>query len=761
MAKQKRPPAARGPKPPDRNQINRVLSQIEQYREIDLGLVEDDGTALKSAAEQLVKWQKSLDNAERITRLTAENQAKEKERLDSQLEGLNERERELEERESQLRIDEQSHGQREDELASRTEEIIRREIDADSGFRKRRQESLRVLEEERDRILSTIAELESEESVRRSEIALAARKQIEEHQAQERHDLKAQWEDLEVARTDLDRQLADLHDQRADLRRKQAAVDADAALARDRVDIELEARAHDLTERLRLQEQALVIVRRERDRLAERIATLEHERQRIGDDPAGVARELEDSYHELRRLRDEIANRPTPDEAIKLRAKAEAHDRLVKELQEVTVRVGQLEGENARFWATEGESQSLQIRLDSLQQRSVVLEQVIDDYKLELGELVERKGHQPAFPECTQMDDDRTLNTEIDTSPVKLSELASLVRTQIAEGGLYYSKEDVQLFIAGLAGSRLHILEGISGTGKTSLPRAFAAALNAGCQLIEVQAGWRDRDDLLGFYNSFEARFRETEFTKALYRAALPAYRDRPFFVILDEANLSHVEQYFAEMLSKLENPSPIPLVHHRVPNAPARLIDDSALPWPSNVWFVLTANNDETTYRFAHKTYDRSQVLQLPPRPEEFKPTGGRGLPTVSLQSLVDQFDAAIATHQGSTQRIVTELRGLLADSMEQHANVGWGPRIEAHLQRVVAAGRELGLDEAVAADHVFATKVVRKVTGRFDLRSSAVKALRDDVEAAWLEIFRRPPAKALRELDQELSRSASVGAD
>jgi hypothetical protein len=761
MAKPKRSPVPKGPKPPDRNQVNRVLSQIEQYHQVDLRSIEDDGAALKAAADHLVKWQKSLDSAERKTRETAESQAKDQARLDSQAQKHTERERELEEREGQLETWNQTLDEREDELTSRAEAIIAREIDADSGFRERRQESLGALEEQRDKLLSTIAELESEESVRRSKIALAARKQIEIHQEQERHDLRAQWEALEDARAGLDKQLAELHDQRAELRRKQAAVDADAALARDRVDLELEARAHDLTERLRLQEQTLAIVRRERDGLAERVATLEHERQRIGDDPAGVARELEDSHQKLRRLRDEIANRPTPDEAIQLRAKAQAHDRLVQDLQEASVRVGQLEAENARFWANEQESQSLQIRLDSLQQRSVVLEQVVEDYKLELGELVERKGHQPAFPECTQMDSDRTLNTEIDTSPVKLSELASLVRSQIADDGLYYSKEDVQLFIAGLAGSRLHILEGISGTGKTSLPRAFAAALNAGCQLIEVQAGWRDRDDLLGFYNSFEARFRETEFTKALYRAALPAYQDRPFFVILDEANLSHVEQYFAEMLSKLENPSPIPLVHSRVPNAPARLLNDRELPWPSNVWFVLTANNDETTYRFAHKTYDRSQVLKLPPRPEEFTVTGGGRLPTVSLQSLVDQFDAAVATHQQSTQRIVTEVRGLLADSLEQHANVGWGPRIDAHLKRVVAVGKELGLEEAVSADHVFTTKVIRKVTGRFDLRWSAVKSLRDDVEAAWFEIFRKAPVKALRDLDQELSRSASVGVD
>ena len=91
----------------------------------------------------------------------------------------------------------------------------------------------------------------------------------------------------------------------------------------------------------------------------------------------------------------------------------------------------------------------------------------------------------------------------------------------------YYSESDVRLFLAGLASSRLHLLQGISGTGKTSLPREFFKALggDGAAQIIEVQAGWRDKDDLFGYYNAFEKRFAESEFTKALYRALAPGQR--------------------------------------------------------------------------------------------------------------------------------------------------------------------------------------------------------------------------------------------
>jgi MoxR-like ATPase len=118
---------------------------------------------------------------------------------------------------------------------------------------------------------------------------------------------------------------------------------------------------------------------------------------------------------------------------------------------------------------------------------------------------------------------------------------------------LYFRLEDIQLLIAGLAMSQLHIFQGISGTGKTSLAKAFAKAMGGHCTDIAVQAGWRDRDDLLGHYNAFEKRFYERDCLQGLYRAQTNAYKDRCNIILLDEMNLSRPEQYFAEFLSALE----------------------------------------------------------------------------------------------------------------------------------------------------------------------------------------------------------------
>ena len=92
---------------------------------------------------------------------------------------------------------------------------------------------------------------------------------------------------------------------------------------------------------------------------------------------------------------------------------------------------------------------------------------------------------------------------------------------------LYFRLEDIQLLLGGLAMSQLHIFQGISGTGKTSLAKAFAKAVGGHCTDIAVQAGWRDRDDLLGHYNAFEKRFYERDCLQGLYTAQTSAYKDR------------------------------------------------------------------------------------------------------------------------------------------------------------------------------------------------------------------------------------------
>ena len=130
---------------------------------------------------------------------------------------------------------------------------------------------------------------------------------------------------------------------------------------------------------------------------------------------------------------------------------------------------------------------------------------------------------------------------------------------------LYYTPEIIRRFVAGMAASKLLILEGISGTGKTSLPYSFSRYMENPATIVSVQPSYRDRTEILGYFNEFSKRFNETEFLRALYEAN---YRPDPTLIVLDEMNLARIEYYFAEMLSVLEMPNEDEWVLDLVPTA-------------------------------------------------------------------------------------------------------------------------------------------------------------------------------------------------
>jgi MoxR-like ATPase len=311
--------------------------------------------------------------------------------------------------------------------------------------------------------------------------------------------------------------------------------------------------------------------------------------------------------------------------------------------------------------------------------------------------------------------------------------------------------------MAGLSSSRLHLLQGISGTGKTSLPREFFKALGGewAAQIIEVQAGWRDKDDLFGYYNAFEKRFAESEFTKALYRALLPANADRPMVIVLDEMNLAHPEQYFGSMLSILENAVTeagyLDLLTSAVPGLP-KMFEDSRLPLPRNVWFVGTANHDETTVAFADKTYDRAHVQELPSRHEHFgAPRYGDAEP-VSFEALEMAFADASREHRQDVDTVGRFLGKSLRDEFARFG-VGWGNRLERQIEHFVPVVLGGGGSITEAVDHLVATKLVRKLEDRFGVRPDDLDVLADSIETHW-NLDDEKPGKTTGRIRAEASR-------
>jgi hypothetical protein len=389
-------------------------------------------------------------------------------------------------------------------------------------------------------------------------------------------------------------------------------------------------------------------------------------------------------------------------------------------------------------------------------------ESEIDRLRTELEHLTDDRRASSPFPGCTARDVAGGTRLPRTTFRGSLPELTkSLQHTIAMDKKLYYPERVVRSFIAGMHSSQLHLLQGISGTGKTSLPRAIAEAMGAREVVVEVQAGWRDRQDLLGYYNPFENRFVESQFLLALYEAQIGTNAKLPTFIVLDEMNLSYPEQYFADFLSQLELPEEerqIRLMTFSHPAAPGQLIDGQYLRIPSNVWYVGTANHDETTVGFAPKTFDRAHVMDLPDRYQEFPVNDARIKGPVLVDTLRDLFTKADRVRQPEADAAVTWLENSLQEVLRADFRLAWGNRITKQLRQytavVVAADGTIG--EAV--DDFVAQKILFRLRQKQQMTGVKLRALKTSIEHAWPELGDgTDPTECFRVLDHEIADKAT----
>lgn len=272
---------------------------------------------------------------------------------------------------------------------------------------------------------------------------------------------------------------------------------------------------------------------------------------------------------------------------------------------------------------------------------------------------------------------------------------------------LYYTPQIVRLFFASMAASRLIILEGISGTGKTSLPYSVSRYLDNPAGMVSVQPSYRDRSELLGYFNEFTKRFNETEFLRHLYSAG---YREDPSFIVLDEMNLARIEYYFAEMLSVLEMPNAdewvLDLVPVQWPNDPVRL-RDGKLTVPTTLWFVGTANNDDSTFTITDKVYDRAMALDINDRAEPFEApdTPPIHLRAGHLEALFAQAKAQYAINQKNLDRL-----SKLDEYLQSHFKLAIGNRISKQMADFVPVYIACGGSELDALDYMIQRKILKK---------------------------------------------------
>ncbi|MBR3751372.1 MAG: hypothetical protein IKK58_06320 [Clostridia bacterium] len=298
---------------------------------------------------------------------------------------------------------------------------------------------------------------------------------------------------------------------------------------------------------------------------------------------------------------------------------------------------------------------------------------------------------------------------------------------------LYYDISDVRRFIGGMGISKLILLRGMSGTGKTSLAYVAGEYFANPSTVVPIQPMWKERSDMIGYFNEFTKKFNETTMLCKLYEAG---GRQDVFITVLDEVNIARVEYYFAEFLSLLELPEHrryLDVVSDSWAHDPERLVGGKLL-LPPNMWFVGTANNDDSTFAISDKVYDRAAVLDLD---KKCSPFVSESTPQchISYSELTHLFDEARSTYSLSAQG-----REALA-SLDKYLNdtfrIGIGNRMIGQIERYVPIMIACGATEDEALDDMICRKILRKLE---QLNPAFVRSQADSLLAKLAELFRSP---------------------
>lgn len=425
-------------------------------------------------------------------------------------------------------------------------------------------------------------------------------------------------------------------------------------------------------------------------------------------------------------------------------------------------------------------------QIESAKVREASLKKTIDDLSVTIDQLKgESLKKADAFEFAKKCDADREhlgkkhlgVNAK---QPIDLKTLASYIQQWMAfksDKPFYYDINIIRIFLAGLHMSPISILQGISGTGKTSLPREFAKALlsdsnyvgldfdnqnKAPYRICAVQSGWRDNMDLMGYYNSFENKYKETDFFKALYVANQPKYSNTLFLIILDEMNLSRPEHYFADFLSLLEQ-SPSER-YISLTNTPKEVLPElvvgGKLKIPENVRFIGTANHDETTLEFAPKTYDRSNLMEMPknhPDKKLFKPTDDEF--NVRYDWLNKEFEKAEKGNKDAFKRFHDFINSDDMKFLLLEKGIGVGNRLEYQAEKFIGvfveSGNEKEKDIAIATDHLITSRLFKTLKNRYDLDKTNLTKFKDEYVKLFETAFKnQKPSFTIDLLDMEISK-------
>ena len=535
-------------------------------------------------------------------------------------------------------------------------EIFQRKQAAEADISEKKSSALAALEKElsdiRSRRLKEIEEAEEAERIRIRESIAKEREDWDDERSKKSDQLAAEREEIEKLRgvlsaqmDEINRRNSEFQDRERDLEDMEERMRARAKKRSERLDQEAEELAAEYRATADSEKAAMAdenarlraSLRTQEDLLS---AYRELEVRLGGQTPEKVLLDLNSKTEEIRTLREELVSRPTDELRDRYETIARAmqsKDAVIEDLQrkveaaaQATAVAADLKRQIQEAKAQSDTSERLaRIYETSAKQATAELEKLQADfdrlYGTPAGE--DERREEIEMPYILRANA-RPAETASDVNEL---EWLNGIHQACEDYGLHFNKRLLTAFHTSLKTAEwapLTVLAGVSGTGKSELPRLYSHFGGLYFAPVSVQPNWDSQESMLGFFNSIDNRFDAQPVLNFLAQTqkdwepeadGYPGLRDAMSLVLLDEMNLAHPELYFAEFLSKLElrrgTRQNLPQLDVKIGSG----MKPYKLPLGRNVLWVGTMNQDETTKSLSDKVLDRSIVMNFP-RPTELK---------------------------------------------------------------------------------------------------------------------------------------------
>ncbi len=617
----------------------KIRTQLEELdnRQKELTTSEEDFT---QRLETVLKRESEVIERERtVKEKELEAEAGFASRNSISLRILEERESDIQILENDLKKKEQDINERTQNLNKKEQELKDAEKERDTGYRKEREAFLYGLEEEKS--FSEALELEKEKKL------LQFEKDFEEQFNNEK--LKIEEDKEEIKKEKI--LLADKEDEIEYDKQRLNSKEERLRKREENVNTEVE---EGVEERKISFENDLETVKNEANRLRESISstqsilsTFDELKRKLGDeDPEVTLKKLNTQIEEIKELKKELIKRPTSE-------MIETFDAITSERDRLEEALNRLSEENNQLKKAQMEVDRQEMDIEELKQKNSSLENLFESVSADNNRLTEdlkriQASYEREADREARINDIRLpyFDKILPRSSTKVNELSLLehdedrpftetewlenIRLSCEDYGLKFQKRMLYAFHTALKTSEwspLTVLAGVSGTGKSELPRLYSHFGGINFLSLSVQPNWDSQESMLGFFNSIDNKFDAQPVLRLLAQSQeeptqeyLEGLKDTMSLVLLDEMNLAYVELYFAEFLSKLELRRG--KKGDNVPSLEIKLgagVEPLNLPLGRNVLWTGTMNQDETTKSLSDKVLDRGMVLHFP-RPTSFE---------------------------------------------------------------------------------------------------------------------------------------------